>query len=208
MPEQRETTVSLSAGTVELPAELGVPESARKLVIFSHPWSGLDSDSDRRIAAGLRERGLSTLRFDMVTEVEAAVHEHKTDWQLLASRLIEVSTWARTHEATAGLEIGYFGSSAGAAPPLIAAMHLDHVDEVVTRGGLVDLAPRGLDRIENLLMIVGTEDEPFRSINERANDRLGERADLCLIEDAGHSNFSDRQVDAICDRTANWFEEQ
>lgn len=207
MAELKEPTLPVSPGTVELSTELAVPESAERLVVFSHPFRGTDSPSDRRIAEGLQERGLATLRVDVLTDREGDLQENTTDWQLLASRLMAVTEWAREHEPTRGLEIGLFGTSAGAAPLLIAATNLDYVDKAVTRGGSVDQVPSALDRISNLLLIVGTDDEPFVSINKQAMDRLGDRGEICLLEGAGHTDFTDEQYGTICDRTAAWFDD-
>lgn len=205
MSGSADATVPISPGTVELPYELSVPEAASRLVVFSHPFRGLGSSSDPRIAEGLQERGLATLRFDMLTEAEFRLQENTTDWQLLASRLAAVTRWARGREPTRGLDIGYFGTSGGAAPLLVAAATLDCVDGAVTRGGSVDLVPSALAEISDLLLIVGTDDEPFLSINRRANERLGDRSEIHLVDGAGHTGFSDEQFETIIERTAAWF---
>lgn len=208
MSEPTETTASVSPGAIELPVEVDVPESATRLVVFSHAWgTGLDSDNEREIARRLADRGVATLRSDMLTDAEQEIHENEMDWPLLASRLLAATEWALDREPTAGMDVGYFGTSIGAAPALRAAARSDHVDGVVTRGGRVDLAPRVLEsgRV-SLLMLVGSDDEPFLSINRRVNDRLGDAGDIHVLDGADHTSFTDDQMETIAERTAEFFD--
>src|SRR6185295_8218174 len=98
------------------------------------------------------DAGLATLLFDLLAQVEEAEEAGgrrlRFDVQLLARRLRAATAWARLQPETAGLLIGYFGASTGAAAALIAtAAAGSGVGAVVSRGGRPDLAGDALDRI-------------------------------------------------------------
>lgn len=63
------------------------------------------------------------------------------DIDLLARRLVEATSWLRNQPAGAGLSVGYFGASTGAAAALWAAGEPGaDIAAVVSRGGRPDLA--------------------------------------------------------------------
>ncbi|MFP2905522.1 hypothetical protein ACLESD_10765 [Pyxidicoccus sp. 3LFB2] len=123
-PDVRE--VKVVAGSVELGGSLGLPYGARGLVIFAHgSGSSRFSPRNRAVARALRDAGLGTLLFDLLSEEEEArdelTGELRFDIPFLARRLAAVTEWARVQDALAGLRFGYFGSSTGAAAALVAA---------------------------------------------------------------------------------------
>jgi len=80
--------------TVTLPSrhgegELGLPATPPSgLVLFAHgSGSSRHSPRNRMVAAALREAGLATLLFDLLTEDEAANRRLVFDIPLLAGRL-------------------------------------------------------------------------------------------------------------------------
>lgn len=207
MVEATETTASVSAGTIDLPVELFVPEEATELVVFSHGMGrGLDSDNNRRVAEGLRERGVASLRCEFLTDAELANDENQVDWPLLTGRLLAVTDWVRRTDRLREMDVGYFGVSVGAAPALRAAARRDDVACVVTRGGRIDLAPQAAAEVDvPVLLVVGSDDEPFLSINRRATDRLAD-CDLHVLDGAGHTDFTDAHLAELSERTADWVE--
>src|SRR2546422_3380806 len=111
--------VRIPAGVVSLEGELGIPGGARALVIFAHgSGSSRRSERNRYVARKLREGGLATLLFDLLTSEEEAIDlrtaHMRFDIGLLAERLVAVTDWIRRQPETSKLAIGYFGASTGA----------------------------------------------------------------------------------------------
>ena len=120
-----------------LEGEWKAPPRARGIVLFAHgSGSSRHSPRNRHVAEGLREARFATLLFDLLTPEEDSDPEIRFDVPLLARRLVAGTLWAEKREETAGLPIGYFGSSTGAAAALIAAAALQpRIGAVVSRGG-------------------------------------------------------------------------
>jgi len=207
MVEEISTTTRVSPDGVELPMELSVPSSPRRLVVFFPPWGrGLVSENDQYVAERVAEQGIATVRMNGLTETEKTIHENEVDWRLLTTRLLAMTDAALERDAFADLPLGYYGTSTGAAPALRGAYRNDRVDAVVTRGGRVDFAPRALDDLDApVRLFVGSEDEPFLTINRRAHDRLAD-SDLQLLDGAGHSGLSDAHLNAVADGAVEWFD--
>src|SRR5262252_4331144 len=116
-----ETSITLKG--VTLGANFCIPPDALGLVIFAH-GSGSSRHSPRNqfVARTLREAGLGTLLFDLLTaeeeEAEAETRDLRFNVRFLAERLIAASRWARARPITADLNFGYFGSSTGAGAAL------------------------------------------------------------------------------------------
>jgi putative phosphoribosyl transferase len=84
----------------------------------------------------LAEAGIGTLLFDLLTMTEDTDYATRFDIPLLSSRLIGATEWITRQDAVAGLPLGYFGASTGAAAALVAAAELGpRVSAVVSRGG-------------------------------------------------------------------------
>lgn len=66
------------------------------LVVFAH-GSGSSRHSPRNnfVAAVLRERGVGTLLFDLLTETEDRSRRNRFDTSLLTDRLVAVTRWVR-----------------------------------------------------------------------------------------------------------------
>lgn len=203
------TAVTIPADGVELEGDLGVPSGARGLVVFAH-GSGSSRKSPRNnfVADVIRERGVGTLLFDLLTEEEDETYETRFDIPLLVERLLAATEWLRGRDDTRGLEIGYFGSSTGAAAALLAAAELgDETGAVVSRGGRVDLAEERLaDVTAPTLFVVGGADEPVRSLNRDAYERLDCEKSLEVIPGAGHLFEGAGELEDVADLAADWFE--
>ncbi|MFD1595116.1 dienelactone hydrolase family protein, partial [Haloplanus litoreus] len=115
MTSPPESTVSIPADGVKLDGSLSVPADAPGLVVFAH-GSGSSRHSPRNnyVADVIREHGIGTLLFDLLTEAEDRNRENRFDISLLTERLIAVTEWLWTRETTADLRLGYFGASTGA----------------------------------------------------------------------------------------------
>src|SRR5437764_233035 len=69
-----EHPVRVSAGSVTLHGNLGIPQGARGVVLFAHgSGSGRHSPRNRFVAQALREARLGTLLIDLLTAEEEAV---------------------------------------------------------------------------------------------------------------------------------------
>lgn len=201
--------VSIPAGDVALEGSLAVPEGATAVVVFAH-GSGSSRHSPRNaaVASSLQERGLGTLLFDLLTEEEDRDRTNRFDVSLLTRRLVAATEWLAAREETAGLAVGYFGSSTGAAAALRAAAipGLD-VRAVVSRGGRVDMASGVLGRVSvPVLLVVGGEDRQVLKLNREAADRLDCAQELHVVEGAGHLFEEPGALGDVADAAGEWFD--
>ncbi|WIV66949.1 dienelactone hydrolase family protein [Natrialbaceae archaeon AArc-T1-2] len=204
-----DSLVSIPVDDVELEGELIVSDDARGLVIFAH-GSGSSRKSPRNnyVAEVLRERGVGTLLFDLLTEREDQSRENRFDIPLLTDRLVSVTEWVSQRNDTGDLRYGYFGSSTGAASALRAAARVDEdVGAVVSRGGRVDLASDVLEEVAApVLLIVGGRDTEVLGLNREAHDRLECKRELHVVEGAGHLFEGAGELEEVAEVAADWFE--
>ncbi|ELZ94029.1 hypothetical protein C440_10428 [Haloferax mucosum ATCC BAA-1512] len=194
---------------VELEGDLRVPDGASGLVVFAHgSGSSRKSPRNNHVADVIRDRGLGTFLFDLLTEAEDQSYETRFDIPLLTTRLLGATEWLRDRDETAALEYGYFGSSTGAAAALLAAADLGtRAGAVVSRGGRVDLAESRLDDVSApTLFVVGGADEQVLERNRDAFARLDCEKSLEVIPGAGHLFEGPGELDAVADLAADWFE--
>src|SRR5204863_6829429 len=152
--------VQIRSGDMQLEGDLSIPDGAQGVVLFAH-GSGSSRHSPRNqfVARTIREAGVGTLLFDLLTKEEEAVDMHtaelRFDIGLLATRLIDATYWIKGELDY--LNVGYFGSSTGGGAALMAAAQLgDTVGAVVSRGGRPDLAGDALPKVESpTLLFVG-----------------------------------------------------
>ncbi|MFC7081624.1 dienelactone hydrolase family protein [Halorussus caseinilyticus] len=199
--------VEIPTDSVTLDGELLVPEGAQGVVVFAH-GSGSSRFSPRNnfVAERLRERGLGTLLFDLLTESEDRDYETRFDVDLLVERLLAATDWLRERPETADLRLGYFGSSTGAAAALRAAAERDNVDAVVSRGGRVDMASEANPEVRApTLFVVGARDEAVLSLNRRECDRLRCEKELAVVEGASHLFEEPGKLEVVADAAADWF---
>ncbi|MTE17992.1 hydrolase [Streptomyces sp. TRM43335] len=195
-----------------LTGDLEMPEGARGVVAFAHgSGSSRHSPRNRAVAGVLRDAGLGTLLFDLLTEAEertdAATAEHRFDIPLLARRLVAAVDWLAARPDTTGLPIGLFGASTGAAAALVAAAERpETVRAVVSRGGRPDLAGGALDRVETpVLLIVGGEDREVLRLNERAAARTAAPCTVHVVPGATHLFEEPGALDQVAAVARDWF---
>jgi putative phosphoribosyl transferase len=214
MTRQEEDThpIRIPAGEVELAGDLGIPPGATGIVVFAHgSGSSRLSTRNRAVARGLRNAGLATLLFDLLTEdeerVDAVTRELRFDIPLLAERLVQVTDWLLQEPRTAALRIGYFGASTGAAAALVAAARRpDSVHAVVSRGGRPDLAADALEHVRApTLLIVGGLDVPVIAMNEEALARMAVEKTLEIVPGATHLFPEPGALEKVAELTADWF---
>jgi putative phosphoribosyl transferase len=192
-----------------LPGNLNWPERANGLVVFAH-GSGSSRLSPRNIqvADALNAAGMATFLFDLLGAEEEADRANVFDIPLLASRLVGAIRWLDRENETAGLHLGLFGASTGAAAALIAAAELGHrVEAVVSRGGRPDLAMEALPRVHAAtLLIVGGADTEVLTLNKAAFARLHEPKALEVVPGASHLFSEPGALQKVIDHAEKWFE--
>jgi dienelactone hydrolase len=202
-------TVRISAGAVVLDGTLAVPADAGGIVVFAH-GSGSSRLSPRNVyvAEVLRNRGIATLLFDLLTEEEDRDYEQRFDITLLTGRLITTTHWVRKQPETERLSLGYFGASTGAASALQAAAELGEiVKAVVSRGGRPDLAGAAIVRVTApTLLIVGGLDHFVLELNRKALQSLSAVKELATIEGATHLFEEPGTLEQAALAAADWFE--
>jgi putative phosphoribosyl transferase len=203
--------VQIRSGVATLHGELSIPDGAPGVVLFAH-GSGSSRHSPRNqfVARTIREAGVGTLLFDLLTRDEEAVDMHtrhlRFDIGLLALRLIDATYWIKGQFDY--LSIGYFGSSTGGGAALVAAAELgDTVGAVVSRGGCPDLAGDALPKVKApTLLIVGGLDYQVIELNREAYTRLRCEKQLRIVPGATHLFEEPGTLEEVARLAADWFQ--
>ena len=207
-----ENAVRIPVMNAALNGDLAIPPSAAGLVLFAHgSGSSRKSPRNRAVAAALWTGGFATLLLDLLTEGEERVDnitaQHRFDIELLAKRLTVAVDWARAEPRTAGLPIGLFGASTGAAAALVAAAaRPNDVKAVVSRGGRPDLAAPVLDRVRApTLLIVGGDDREVIVLNQQALRTIGCTKHLAIVPGATHLFEEPGTLERVSELARDWF---
>jgi dienelactone hydrolase len=202
----------IAARSAVLEGEVRVDEESRGIVLFAHgSGSSRHSPRNQLVARSLRDRGLGTLLFDLLTREEEAIDLHarhlRFDIALLAERLVDASRWVRSRPETRELKIGYFGASTGGGAALVAAAELgNEIGAVVSRGGRPDLAADALTRVKSpTLLIVGGLDEPVIKLNEEALALLRCEKQLRIVPGATHLFEEHGALEEVARLAGEWF---
>jgi dienelactone hydrolase len=195
-----------------LDGDLTVPAAARGIVLFVHgSGSSRHSPRNRFVAETLKDAGLATLLFDLLTPQEEAVdlttREHRFDINLLAGRLGSAAEWMEQQAEGRSLRIGYFGSSTGGGAALVeAAAHPERVGAVVSRGGRPDLAGAALPKVQApTLLIVGGRDDVVSRLNREAMAQMRCEVKLEIIPGATHLFEEPGTLDEVARLASAWF---
>jgi len=196
---------------VTLGGEFNLAADASGLVLFAH-GSGSSRHSPRNqfVARTLREAGLGTLLFDLLTareeQAEARTRHLRFNIPFLAARLADATRWILA-QTNRDVSVGYFGSSTGAAAALVAAAELgETVRAVVSRGGRPDLAEGALQRVRApTLLIVGGEDGPVVMLNEEAFGRLRCEKAMQIVPGAAHLFEEPGALEKVARLASEWF---
>jgi dienelactone hydrolase len=207
-----EESLQIPIPGVVLDADVVVPEQARGVVLFAHgSGSSRHSPRNRYVAAELQAAGLATVLADLLTPAEEAqdawTGELRFNIGLLATRMAALTDWAVADERTAGLGVGLFGASTGAAAALVAAaVRPDVVQAVVSRGGRPDLAGEYLGRVRlPTLLIVGGEDTAVIELNREAMSRLAGETRLEIVPGASHLFEEPGTLEQVAHLARDWF---
>lgn len=215
MAELREfkTEVTIPIRGDELQATLGLPGEPRGMVVFAHgSGSGRASNRNRFVAGVLADAGYGVLLLDLLTPTEERIDRETQDLRFdierLASRVVIAIDWLAGEERTAGLPVGCYGASTGAAAALVAAAERPtQVAAVVSRGGPPDLAKGSLAKVRApTLLIVGSADRLVLDLNEKAAAGLSAPIQIEVVPGAGHLFEEPGALDRVADLTLGWFE--
>ncbi len=206
-----EEDVEVPFNGFHLNGELIIPSDATGVILFAH-GSGSSRHSPRNqfVARKLREHGKGTLLFDLLTleeeEEDRNTGQLRFDIDLLAQRLLGVTSWF--HKREAGLSVGYFGSSTGAAAALVAETQSEvPICAMVSRGGRPDLAGPALPKVKAwTLLIVGGEDTAVIAMNQAAYVQMRCPKELRLIPGATHLFEEPGALEKVAEMAAGWFE--
>jgi dienelactone hydrolase len=209
----RSRAEQIPSGQILLEGELLVPDDASGVVLFAH-GSGSSRHSRRNqfVARTIREAGVGTLLFDLLTQEEEAVDTRtrhlRFDIGLLAERLVDATKWINQGSDTSHLRVGYFGASTGAGAALVAAAAVgEEIGGVVSRGGRPDLAGDALTKVESpTLLIVGDLDTPVIRMNEDAYRQLRCEKELKIISGATHLFEEPGTLEEVARLAAGWFQ--
>jgi dienelactone hydrolase len=206
------TEAQISAGSVVLNGTLHLPEKAAGIVLFAHgSGSSRHSPRNQYVAKVIREAGVATLLFDLLTREEEAIdnytREYRFDIDLLSRRLVAATNWLATQNETRNLRPGYFGASTGGAAALIAAAQLgEKIGAVVSRGGRPDLAGPALTHVKApTLLLVGGLDGPVIRMNEEAYAQLQCLKELKIVVGATHLFEEPGKLEEVARLAAEWF---
>jgi putative phosphoribosyl transferase len=206
-----EIQARIPTGDAVLDGDLVIPSGASGIAVFAHgSGSSRHSPRNRSVARVIREAGVGSLLFDLLTREEESVdvftRHLRFDIELLTVRLIEATQWLAGQEETRNLRVGYFGSSTGAAAALMAAARLgEEIGAVVSRGGRPDLAGNALPLVKApTLLIVGGHDETVIELNQDAYARLRCEKELRVIPGATHLFEESGALEQVADYAADW----
>lgn len=204
--------VSVPVGDVDITGDLVAPPDATGLVLFAHgSGSSRHSARNRLVAATLQEAGVATLLMDLLTQEEASIDARTAQFRfhipLLASRVVASDRWAAREPTLAGLPVGLFGASTGAAAALVASAEHPHLARaVVSRGGRPDLAGEALPRVSvPTLLIVGGADTQVLALNRAALQHLTVNSRLEVVPDATHLFEEEGALEQVARLAADWF---
>ena len=203
--------IQIPSGDVTLNGELTIPRNAAGVVIFAHgSGSSRHSPRNQSVARTIRNAGLGTLLFDLLTRDEEASDVYtrhlRFDIDLLAERLVHATSWLKGEFDH--IRAGYFGASTGAAAALVAAAQLGEiVGAVVSRGGRPDLAADSLPLVKApTLLIVGSLDYPVIEMNRQAYARLECEKEVEIVSGATHLFEEPGTLDQVAHLAADWFQ--
>lgn len=201
--------VSIASGEVELEGAFESPAVAKGVVLFAHgSGSSRMSPRNRFVAGELRRAGIATLLLDLLTESEDTQRAQRFDIALLTERLATAVHWTLAYPPAAGLPIGLFGASTGAAAALQVAAELGpRIAAVVSRGGRPDLAgPEALARVAApTLLIVGGDDAAVIELNEAAWEHLRCPKSLRIVPRATHLFEEPGALETVAALACEWF---
>jgi pimeloyl-ACP methyl ester carboxylesterase len=200
--------VKIKEGSAELCGDLDIPVEPIGVVIFAHgSGSSRLSPRNRFVAGVLRDAGLATLLFDLLTPEEETYRSCVFDIFTLSQRLLAATSLISHNHSTKNLRIGYFGASTGAAAAMRASVDSnERISAIVSRGGRPDLATDAVPRVRApTLLIVGGDDEEVLDLNEQAFEKMNCEKELKVVEGATHLFEEEGKLEEVAQLATEWF---
>jgi dienelactone hydrolase len=208
----QECLISVTSGSVQLAANLRIPDNARGIVLFANGSdSNRDSSRNRFITQVLCQARLATLLIDLLTPKEETIDRQlrhlRFDIGLLTERISSAIEWLGENSTTQNLRIGFLGSSTGSAAALMAAAEKPQaLGAIVSRSGRPDLAGSALSRVKApTLLIVGGNDIPLEGRNQEALRHLHAEKQLEIIPDATNLFEDLGALEDVARLASQWF---
>lgn len=203
-----ENIVHIPINNLTLEGNLIIPHKPIGVVLFSHgSGSGRFSPRNQFVASVLNQAKIATLLLDLLTQEEDQIYENRFDIDLLTQRLLSAIDWLKKEKTIAGLKIGLFGASTGAASALRAAATLGkEISAVVSRGGRPDLAQAVLDKVVSpTLLIVGGQDFGVIELNQDAYEKIAAEKRLEIVPGASHLFEEPGALEEVARLAKDWF---
>ncbi len=208
-----EQIVTVQLGTIELSAELVIPEDAKGIIIVPHTSSSIEySYRYRYLAHLLHQAGLATILIHLLTVEEDNLDQRckhfRYDIRHLANRLIGITDWLASNPITRNFKIGYCTASADGGASLLAATERPvAVGAVVSRAGQTDLLGSALSYLQTpTLLIVGGKDYPTLVMNEDALAQIPTpNKNLEIIPEATHQFQEPGALEEVARLASQWF---
>jgi len=204
--------VRIPINGISLDGDLRLPADPLGVVVFAHgSGSSRFSSRNKAVAEIIRDMGVGTLLFDLLTKEEESVDVYtrhlRFDISLLAERLIAVVDWLNVQEITAALPVGLFGASTGGGAALAAAAKLgERINAIVSRGGRPDLAGDALPLVKApTLLLVGALDDVVIELNRSAIAKMRCHTELKIIPGATHLFEEPGALDLVANLAGEWF---
>jgi putative phosphoribosyl transferase len=201
------------ADQVMLDGNLTLPAAASGVVLFAH-GSGSSRFSARNnfVARVLNSPGLGTLLFDLLTKEEAIdlrMARLCFDISLLSQRLLAATDWLLAQNEMRGVVLGYFGSSAGGAAALVAAVRRpEAVRAIVCRGSRTDMAAGMLAEVTApTLLVVGESDTQVLAWNRASFAELRAEKRLQVVSGATHLFEEPGKLEQVARLATAWLVE-
>lgn len=205
---ENEKEILINHQDIHLKGILGIPDSAKGIIIFAHgSGSGRISPRNNYVARHLQKKGLATLLLDLLSEKEALDRSNVFNILLLSERLSLAKNWVMNQPKIMPKKVGYFGASTGAGAALIsAALGSDNIFALVSRGGRPDLAKEYLRKVlAPTLLIVGGNDEAVINLNEEAYAKLTCEKKMEIIPGATHLFEEPGTLESVAEKASDWF---
>ena len=182
----------------------------RGLVIFAHGGgSSRGSYRNRYLAARIRHAGWSTLRLDLLGDMERdadSTGDLRFDIDLVTRRLLAATRWCIDQSLPGSDRIVLFGASTGAAAAMgVAANPGMAIAGVVARAGRIDLAAGRLQHVHApTLLVVGGADQATSRLNREGARQLAGAVTMRVVRGAGHEFAEPGALGAVGEHTATW----
>ncbi len=203
--------IRIPAGSVTLDGEIHLPPVTEGVVIFAHGGGGWLGAPHQLAARQLRQAGLGTVLFDLLTpdeeRADAARGHLRFNIGLLTQRLVCAAHWLAGEDEARHQRLGFFGTGTGSAAALVAAADLGKsIGAVVSCGGRPDLAGGALRRVKcPTLLIVGEQNEENLELNEEACELLDCEKELRVVPGASDLIEEEGALKEMTRVAADWF---